>query len=1117
MPHEPIAMPHEPINDQKIFSTRAGSTPRKKACGAAALLLAGSLLGCSTLERVGPRPSPRPAGGGRERPATVATGVQIALDAVFYPPGASPVVTLDLGRHDPGVESVVASLATPRGGDVEPLTLGRVGAGLYRGAARAILADSGTPTPADGVLVVGEGEPFFALYFPDKGRPVPSGLPVDVYSDIGLLDSATSEPEVEPSLALTADEGASRRPAATIWRRGELPVQIAQGEVIVWVRDDAHLAAFLAESGGRVLARQDLAAGKSGAAYAQAVLVAVPPDPEAPRRLALLDRLLGETRPLVASRANAAGLLAQVTSWRLDGWAVAVNPRLQSHSAPAISAAEDGLLTSTMQLSPGCRPGDPTRPCFLNVPALWAWNALWDRDQARIRVAVLDAGFATNGDFRAPASGPMRECDMTPLGGPRCGPGSAQGPASVGASWHGTGVVGVMGGVVNDGQGSAGVAGQVVEPMLYKYDLLAYAFDFGTGIRQATDDGASCINISAGYPCNILTTVGPDFDLCTEAGRLGICGVVTASAASAAAAVCAATGWIPIAGAIACGAATGGVVASTAACLSTLAFGNLAGPIEAGVQYARLRGVPVVVSAGNLETRETLPEVIRDLVALDERTSDRWRVVPATLPHTISVGAVEGSSLANAHLFGDSVDVWAPVRSAHLAPRDPRDPRSAPVRTTIGATSGAAAYVSGVVAAMQAADRNLDPTTPGLSDSQRTTIVPRIRDLLRANSFTNARLAAAGFADQPVERPRLVNPLATVIAAAGSSVPDVAALGYDPSLGFGELDGPDDTPALATPLVAGEERTGTIVALRGSGTFASPPDVDFYSFAMPPGTRPMTADVVLSFPGGHGDMGIGGGGLRLVSRSGNEVLTYSAVAAAGSRVVFSVGAADGQDNVYKVRVTPPVPAVPTVRIVEPVEAVEASVCAGEEVTLRAVSEVPGHAVAVPAAAHRWFDGSGDLGSGNPLARRFAVGLHEVTVEVYGDRGARDVIRLDARSCRRSPPTGRIVTPAADSGSDDREYVYDGFDEERGMWFKDLWLEAVVRDPEDGVLSGDRLVWRTQRTELQPAILGAGSRVRVRLYSDSCFGTAHVITLEATDSDGNRVGLGSRRIVIWTLC
>jgi hypothetical protein len=42
-------------------------------------------------------------------------------------------------------------------------------------------------------------------------------------------------------------------------------------------------------------------------------------------------------------------------------------------------------------------------------------------------------------------------------------------------------------------------------------------------------------------------------------------------------------------------------------------------------------------------------------------------------------------------------------------------------------------------------------------------------------------------------------------------------------------------------------------------------------------------------------------------------------------------------------------------------------------------------------------------------------------------------------------------------------------------------------------------------------------VRVRLYGDSCFGTEHVITLEATDSDGNRVSVGSRRIVIWTVC
>ena len=151
--------------------------------------------------------------------------------------------------------------------------------------------------------------------------------------------------------------------------------------------------------------------------------------------------------------------------------------------------------------------------------------------------------------------------------------------------------------------------------MLYKYDALAYVFEVGAGMRQATRDGASCINISGGYPCNILLDIGPDFNICTAGGRAGICAVVTAAAATAAAAVCAATAWIPFAGAIACGAATSGVVAATTACLSTLAFGNLASPMRSGAIEAFRNGVPVVVSAGNALSRETLPEVIRDLVA----------------------------------------------------------------------------------------------------------------------------------------------------------------------------------------------------------------------------------------------------------------------------------------------------------------------------------------------------------------------------------------------------------------------------------------------------------------------------------------------------------------------
>ena len=75
---------------------------------------------------------------------------------------------------------------------------------------------------------------------------------------------------------------------------------------------------------------------------------------------------------------------------------------------------------------------------------------------------------------------------------------------------------------------------------------------------------------------------------------------------------------------------------------------------------------------------------------------------------------------------------------------------------------------------------------------------------------------------------------------------------------------------------------------------------------------------------------------------------------------------------------------------------------------------------------------------------------------------------------------------------------------------------LATDPEDGELTGSALVWTTDQTAIQDAALGTGKTVKVRLYSDTCTGTRHEITLTATDSSGN-VRTALRRIFIWTLC
>jgi hypothetical protein len=771
-----------------------------------------------------------------------------------------------------------------------------------------------------------------------------------------------------------------------------------------------------------------------------------------------------------------------------------------------------------------CIPGDPARLCVENVPAVWAFNALWDGDDERINVAVLDMGFAPNDDFRRPASGTFVECDMTTfLPAYRCEAGAAQGPPTVGnsffggRSWHGTGVVTTIGGVVNNGFGTAGVAGQVTVPMMYKYDTFAYAFDIGRGVRKAVDDGASCINISGGYPCNILT-VGPDFNICTVGGRIELCAVIHAGVAASAGLICAALGWIPIVGQGACAVAIAGAVATTAACVATLAFGDLAGPMQTGIRYASARGVPVVTIAGNTLTANMMPPIVRDLVDLNERRTEAWGIVPAMVPESIVAASVDGN-LDNANFYGDRVDVWAPIPTNYYAPSNVNDMSSSLTRSSIGGTSAAAPFVTGVIGVMMAVNPDLNPRNPLLNNSQRATIVSRIRAILTSDEATlsNAELVAAGFSNQPVERRNLIDPLAAVRRAAMGKIPDTAALGYDQSLGFSEALGADDTEATATPIPFGTTRTATILAIPEANGTMSVVDVDFFRFTMPASpARPHQATISLTYPKNFGELFVqvpnmvpGG----TVSTGVEDTRQFRVIADAGANVAFSVRAAFGDDNVYKVVVDTPVPAVPQVMILEPTDGVQ--VCALQPVPARAVGNFPGFsALTVPDSAFEWFNGTTSLGTGALQTLTLAAGTHTITATAYGD--ASDSITVLAQACTNDPPVAFIDSPATDLIQADSLF-YTGYDDAKMMWYTDVELIGHATDTEDGTIPGDQLVWRTNLTSVQDSLLGTGSPLMARLYSNVCEGVMHTISLQATDSAGNPSPTVTRRIVIYTIC
>ena len=117
----------------------------------------------------------------------------------------------------------------------------------------------------------------------------------------------------------------------------------------------------------------------------------------------------------------------------------------------------------------------------------------------------------------------------------------------------------------------------------------------------------------------------------------------------------------------------------------------------------------------------------------------------------------------------------------------------------------------------------------------------------------------------------------------------------------------------------------------------------------------------------------------------------------------------------------------------------------------------------------------------------------------------------------TPPEATIIDPDSDSGIDNPNYTYDGFDADMQLWYLDLSVEGRGEDAEDGTLTGDSLVWKTNRTDIQPEVLGTGESPTIRLYSDECVGAEHEIRLEATDSDEETTVSEPRTLLIWTLC
>jgi hypothetical protein len=889
--------------------------------------------------------------------------IRVQLNQLIYADGDSISVTVHFGGgcREPEEDVVPVVLGAPSSRDIEVLALTRAGNGTYVTDKSVTVRRCESTADVDrlnGVLSLQPNEMFFAMYFIDTKRlRTADTTKAEVVVDQAIMEDPSAGQgapiEVIPELAMTDDErrvppGGKR--IGTVLRPGGLPVQLPVDELVLFPVRPSDLEAFLDESGGVVRRTDKLpyeAAQPGPLAWRaeaslepdppMAYLVGVDPDRADLPHLPQLRTWFEEKDTLYGSSEAVLRIYALALHYQMRGFRVGVNPRLQFGAAPRISELAAGTVGTNMLDRPDG---------FINVQRAQAFMSLWDFDDPspagrRINVAFLDMGFAVNPDYRRPPGG-IVECDLEGgsvteglLSGFRCGPGVAQGPPTVGnsffgrRSWHGNGVVTTAAGVGNNGFGGVGVGGQVVVPMLYRFGLASYAFEIGLGIRRATLDGASVINLSAGYPCHVIANVGVEFNICSPAGRAALCAAATAALGAAAGLVCAeaaAVGAIPLVGPIlaaaltvACAAATTAAAVASASCFAMLAAGDPRGPMRDAISFATSRGVPVVTIAGNRLDPGSLPPVVRDIVDLTEARTDRWQIVPAMIPGTIVVGSVNPDDLTNADFFGSRVDLWAPEGTIFFAPPtvDALAPPSAHVQQPrpFGGTSCAAPYVAGVIALMQAIDTSLDPTTRGLSAAARAAIPGRIRAILTTTAFSNATLSAGGIANPGGERGNLVNPFGAVRAAARSVLPDTDTLGYDRALNFDEVDPTSsaDTIHDARTLVPGAEVVGTILTVRGEGSVPTQRDADFFQFAVP--TEPpglYVASLILRTPTmdrfgtlrAVGDA-VSMGPPRSVSPVEEERTLRTAEVFDGTQLAFGLEGAGDDDNLYKLELLPP--------------------------------------------------------------------------------------------------------------------------------------------------------------------------------------------------------------------
>ncbi len=722
---------------------------------------------------------------------------------------------------------------------------------------------SGVSAYDDGILSLQPGEIFTVMYIPNHGEE-----PEDqkFIIDYALYEDPDIEPRVEIQEILCEEiiiflrsqqdcqeelPGPDGKNIGTIITKEGYPVRMAAEELIFRPTENHSLERITRRTGAVILDRIDNLS-PNGDIQDSDYLLSVDPSGVDHTAFTQLQQFMGSEEEGLVSNVLTLKLMTLLIQLQMEGFAVSPNIKFDFFT-------KERIINPQFHYSNAGSSGEVLSQSFsdalFDIPSVWALLSTFDFDREEIQVGVVDHGFKLNDDLRSTGS----QCDIPVIGSPACGPGAAESTPTVGnslfgdKSYHGTGMATIIGGRILNGSGAVGTGGQVAVPNLYRLDLAAYVFGIGKGIRQATDDGATVINISGGYPCTVPTKLlGIRIDLCDpvevfltcSALAAAVSGAILAAGAVSAAACAASLGFcVPccLAAAAAPALAATALATISAACpLLAIASGFTRSVMQSAVTYATDRGVTVVASAGNKPDVSSFPSVVQEFIELEPSsfTTENWQTIPGVLNGVICVGSVDPASKENDHLFGNRVDIWAPGGAAYFAPQSTDDINSPQVQAFAGATSGACAYITGLVASAQA-----------INPALRTSPV-MVRNLLTSTAYTDAELGA--FNNPNNERGPLVHPNRFIESVGAGFIDPLILEGYVLDLNRNEPDMIEDSTDVIAQVIGSQSFTGTIH--HSEAIIAA--DRDFFSYGAPDGTLSCFEEntISLKYPDDYGQL-----------------------------------------------------------------------------------------------------------------------------------------------------------------------------------------------------------------------------------------------------------------------